>query len=66
MPRKITYRCFLTQSKQLKKGSQARKDWIDPPYATDLKIYLFNVTNANDVHNGAKPEVAEIGPYFYT
>lgn len=35
------------------------------PFALDFKIYLFNVTNKDDVMTGAKPILQEIGPYFF-
>lgn len=28
-------------------------------------MYIFNVTNAEDVLKGAKPIVSEVGPYMF-
>lgn len=30
-----------------------------------FKIYVFNVTNTEEINNGEKPKLAEIGPYVY-
>lgn len=35
------------------------------PQPLTFKVYLFNVLNADAIHNGAKPEVEEMGPYVY-
>lgn len=42
-----------------------RKDWTNIPMAVDFKIWLFNITNPDEVQNGGKPTVKEVGPYFY-
>jgi len=39
--------------------------WVHPPVPVYLKIYLFNVTNANQVQNGSKPTFEELGPYVF-
>jgi hypothetical protein len=37
---------------------------LDPEF---LSIYLFNVTNPDDIiHNGSKPILQEVGPFIYT
>ncbi|XP_074028162.1 sensory neuron membrane protein 2 [Leptinotarsa decemlineata] len=35
------------------------------PVPLKLKIFMFNVTNAEDVLNGATPILQEVGPYIY-
>lgn len=40
-------------------------DWISPPPPIYMKYYLFNVTNAEDIINGKKAIVKEVGPYTY-
>jgi len=40
--------------------------WKDLPAPLTAKMYLFNVTNADEVESsGAKPEVVEVGPYTF-
>jgi len=49
----------------LVKGTEAYERWRKLPVALCFNIYLFNVTNPDDVQNGANPVVQEIGPYVY-
>lgn len=35
------------------------------PFAIDFKIYLFNITNKEELTNGAKPKLQEIGPFMF-
>ena len=30
-----------------------------------LYVYLYNITNLEEVHQGAKPHLDEVGPYVY-
>lgn len=41
--------------------------WAKPPVDLFLKVYLFNITNADDFMEGRdeKLRVEEIGPYVY-
>ncbi|KAM7248979.1 hypothetical protein ACFE04_004652 [Oxalis oulophora] len=55
----------VEKAKQLRKGSQMRKDWSNFPIDLDFKMFIFNVTNPDEVQNGGKPTVQEVGPYFY-
>jgi hypothetical protein len=49
----------------LVKGTETYERWRKLPVALNFNIYLFNVTNPDDVQNGANPVVQEIGPYVY-
>lgn len=49
----------------LKPGSDIREMWTSFPLPLDFKIYMFNVTNPNEIMGGAKPIVQEVGPFFY-
>ena len=48
------------------------KEWQDSTPTADgngtryLKLYVFNVTNAAEVVEGAKPQLKEVGPYTYS
>lgn len=35
------------------------------PFPLTFKVYLFNVTNSNEIVGGAKPILSEIGPYVF-
>ena len=50
----------------LKEGSVAFKEWKSPGSAVYYVISVYNVTNADNVMNTkAKPNVTELGPYYY-
>lgn len=46
-------------------GSEGYKTWLKPPAQSHLSVYAFNLTNPNEVLNGAKPRLQEVGPYVY-
>ncbi len=47
-------------------GTQMFPNWVDLPVPIVTSIYLFNVTNPDDVVlRGAKPHLVEVGPYVY-
>nr|QZH55094.1 sensory neuron membrane protein 2.1 [Achelura yunnanensis] len=50
---------------RLDNSSMMYEKWRKLPVPLNFKIYVFNVTNAAAVHSGAKPRLAEIGPYVY-
>ncbi|ODM93945.1 Scavenger receptor class B member 1 [Orchesella cincta] len=39
--------------------------WIHPPVPIHLKVYLFNVTNSEEVQRGFRPKLLEVGPYVF-
>ncbi|XP_025836742.1 lysosome membrane protein 2 [Agrilus planipennis] len=50
----------------LRNGSQAFGWWAKPPVVPVIRIYIYNVTNADEfLNNGTKPILDEIGPYTY-
>lgn len=53
------------QQINLKPGSEIRPLWEKIPFYLDFHIYLFNVTNPDEVSRGGKPNLQEIGPYFF-
>ena len=57
-------KCFL-QNVALKQGWMMREVWGKLPFSIEFCFYLFNVTNPDDIANGEKPIVQEIGPFVY-
>lgn len=50
----------------LRDGGQTFNWWREPPVAPQLRVYIYNVTNADEfLNNGEKPVLDEIGPYVY-
>lgn len=49
----------------LKPGTEIRDMWTAFPLPLDFKVYLFNVTNAEEIQEGKKPKLQEVGPFFY-
>ncbi|KAJ9584878.1 hypothetical protein L9F63_020778 [Diploptera punctata] len=49
----------------LANDSEAFERWRKLPIPIQYKVYLFNVTNPDDVMQGANPIVQEVGPYHY-
>lgn len=47
-------------------GGEIYELWRKPPVDLYLKVYLFNITNAEAFLNGEeKLHVQEVGPYVY-
>lgn len=42
-----------------------RDVYAKSPVPRYFKIYLFNLTNKDEVTNGARPMVEEIGPFVF-
>ncbi|KAL7302061.1 hypothetical protein TKK_0005294 [Trichogramma kaykai] len=49
----------------LKEGGPTRALWSKFPFALEFRVYLFNVTNPEEIKNGAKPILNQVGPYFF-
>ncbi|CAG4987867.1 unnamed protein product [Parnassius apollo] len=50
---------------QIDNSSVMFEKWRKLPMPLTFKVYIFNVTNPDEVINGEKPNLAEIGPYVY-
>lgn len=57
---------FASQSVQLVKGTEQYDRWVEVPQPLEFKVYIFNVTNQDEIQRGMPPKVHEIGPYVYT
>ncbi|CAB3220808.1 unnamed protein product [Arctia plantaginis] len=55
----------IQKNVQLENNSMMFDKWMKLPMPMDFKVYLFNVTNAEEINRGEKPILSEIGPYVY-
>ncbi|XP_075972568.1 sensory neuron membrane protein 2-like [Anticarsia gemmatalis] len=55
----------IQKNVQLENNSMMFDKWVKMPMPLEFKVYVFNVTNADEVNAGAKPVLSEIGPYVY-
>ncbi|XP_024937885.1 sensory neuron membrane protein 2 [Cephus cinctus] len=55
----------VTKSVKLIAGTDAYERWEELPIPIIFKVYFFNVSNPEEVHEGGTPNVTEIGPYIY-
>nr|UVB79224.1 sensory neuron membrane protein 2 [Heortia vitessoides] len=55
----------IQKNVQLDNSSVMFEKWRKLPMPLTFKVYVFNVTNVEDVNTGARPKLAEIGPYVY-
>lgn len=56
--------CFQQQT-MLEEGTETFERFVDIPQPLLFKVFIFNVTNPNEVIEGGVPKVKEIGPYIY-
>ncbi|XP_059059969.1 sensory neuron membrane protein 2-like [Achroia grisella] len=50
---------------QLENTSMMYEKWRKIPMPLTFKITIFNVTNVDEINNGRKPKLQEIGPFVY-
>nr|AKN78949.1 sensory neuron membrane protein 2 [Ectropis obliqua] len=55
----------IQKNVQIEESSQMYDKWLKMPIPMDFKVYIFNVTNVDEINEGGKPKLKEIGPYVY-
>lgn len=56
----------LNREIMLQDGGRTYKWWKQPPVIPQMRVYIYNVTNADEfLNNGEKPALHELGPYTY-
>ena len=56
---------FLFQNVELKPGSLVYDEWTKASTPIYMKYFVFNLTNPDEVMDGAIPNVTQMGPYSY-
>lgn len=50
----------------LQQEADSYRFWSAPPVTPLIRVYVYNVTNADEfLNNGTKPEISELGPFVY-
>uniref|UniRef100_A0A183SIE6 PBPe domain-containing protein n=1 Tax=Schistocephalus solidus TaxID=70667 RepID=A0A183SIE6_SCHSO len=49
----------------LKEDTLAYASWLSPGPLTKFSIYMYNITNPNEILHGQRPRLQEVGPYVY-
>ena len=55
----------ILQTMALTPGSDRLQSWLVPPVQAHLTGYGFHVTNHEEVQQGEKPILKEVGPFVY-
>ncbi|CAH8619584.1 unnamed protein product [Heterobilharzia americana] len=56
---------FMLQKLAILPGNEVYDNWRSPSVPVYFSVYLYNLTNPDDVLKGHRPRFAEVGPYVY-
>ncbi|XP_055302266.1 sensory neuron membrane protein 1-like [Sitodiplosis mosellana] len=56
---------FIEKNVNLRKNCIERGIYETLPFPLTLKFYIFDILNKDEVHNGSKPILKEIGPFYF-
>ncbi|XP_063708634.1 sensory neuron membrane protein 1-like [Culicoides brevitarsis] len=62
-PKLLEY--VITKNMKLMPGNAIREMFLKVPFPLTFNVYLFNVTNPDEVQMGKTPVVHEVGPYVF-
>eukprot|EP00088_Acartia_fossae_P054752 TRINITY_DN6317_c0_g1_i2.p1 TRINITY_DN6317_c0_g1~~TRINITY_DN6317_c0_g1_i2.p1 ORF type:complete len:491 (+),score=72.64 TRINITY_DN6317_c0_g1_i2:88-1560(+) len=61
----LIFQSILQSELTIKPGSAAFEAWKKPSIPTIIKFYLFSVKNPEEVQDGGKPSLEQVGPFVY-
>ena len=50
---------------ELVEGTKGYEVWLEPPTEIYIKYYFFHINNPEEILQGGKPNLTEVGPYVY-
>jgi len=56
---------LIQKSMPLSPASSSLASWLVPPVDAQMTVYVFNLTNPDQVLQGGKPVLQEVGPFVY-
>ncbi|KAG8196569.1 hypothetical protein JTE90_003582 [Oedothorax gibbosus] len=61
----IIMKAKIQENMVLEDGKENYEKWKETPIPVTFKVFLFNITNPEEVIAGGKPNVKDIGPFTY-